>query len=99
VKTELRRYMSRVADLGCVVCRRIHGPHDPGPVELHHPRAGVGMARRSSDWDVIPLCVAHHRGKASVHGLGTKGFPAYYGFTEADLLADVRALIKDPREQ
>lgn len=57
------------------------------------------MARRSSDRDVIPLCVAHHRGKASVHGLGTKGFPAYYGFTEADLLADVRALIKDPREQ
>jgi hypothetical protein len=55
------------------------------------------MARRSSDWDVVPLCVAHHRGKASVHGLGTKGFPAYYGFTEADLLADVRALVKDPR--
>ena len=95
----VRRYMSLVACLGCMACRRIHGPHDPGPVELHHPRAGAGMARRSSDWDVIPLCVEHHRGRTGVHGLGTKGFPKHHGFDEADLLADVRSLIQDPRTQ
>lgn len=57
------------------------------------------MARRASDWDVIPLCPEHHRGRTGVHGLGTKAFPQHHGFGEADLLADVRALIKDPRTQ
>lgn len=94
-----KQYMSAVADLGCMACRRVYGPHDPGPVELHHPRAGTGMARRASDWDVIPLCPEHHRGRTGIHGLGTKGFPRHHGFDEADLLADVRALIKDPRTQ
>lgn len=94
-----KRYMSAVADLGCMACRRIYGPHDPGPVELHHPRSGTGMARRASDWDVIPLCPEHHRGRTGIHGLGTKAFPRHHGFDEADLLADVRSLIKDPRTQ
>jgi hypothetical protein len=63
------------------------------PAELHHPRAGVGMAQRASHMDVLPLCVEHHRGKTGVHGLGTKGFPKHWGFTEADLLEDVRSLL------
>ncbi len=57
------------------------------------------MARRASDWNVIPLCVEHHRGRTGVHGLGTKGFQKHHGFDEADLLADVRSLIQDPRTQ
>jgi hypothetical protein len=57
------------------------------------------MGLRSSDWDVIPLCPEHHRGKTGVHGLGTRGFLRHHGFSEADLLADVRELIKDPRDQ
>jgi hypothetical protein len=55
------------------------------------------MAQRASDWDVIPLCVEHHRGRTGVHGLGTKGFARHHGFDELDLLADVREMIKDPR--
>ncbi len=96
---QVRRYMGEVAALGCLACRRIHGPHDPGPAELHHPRVGAGMGLRSSDWDVIPLCPEHHRGKTGVHGLGTRGFAKHHGFSEADLLADVRELIKDPKDQ
>jgi len=57
------------------------------------------MGLRSSDWDVIPLCPEHHRGKTGVHGLGTRGFLRHHGFSEADLLTDVRELIKDPRDQ
>jgi len=83
--------MSAVAELGCSVCRRMGYPGTPA--ELHHPRSGVGVGRRSSNWDVIPLCPEHHRGNTGVHGLGTKGFPKYWGFTEADLLEDVRQLI------
>lgn len=85
--------MNAVAELGCCVCYRVHGPHDPGPVELHHPRTGVGMGRRSSHWDVLPLCVNHHRGRMGIHGMGRKAFEAHYGFTEMELLDDVRKKI------
>ena len=86
-----KKHMSKVAELGCAVCRRMG--YEGTPAELHHPRAGVGMAQRASHMNVLPLCVEHHRGKTGVHGLGTKGFPKHWGFTEADLLEDVRSLL------
>lgn len=86
---EDRRHMDAVAQLGCVVCWRVHGLFSP-LVELHHPRRGAGMGQRAAHQDVLPLCVEHHRGSTGVHGLGTKGFEKHYGFSEADLLADVR---------
>jgi len=49
--------------------------------------------------DVIPLCPRHHRGSDGLHGLGTKGFPKHWGFTEADLLEDTRRLLgKNPTD-
>jgi len=83
-----KKYMNSVAELGCLVCKRMGYPGTPA--ELHHPRAGTGAGRRSSNWDVIPLCPEHHRGNTGVHGLGTKGFPKYWGFDEQDLLKDVQ---------
>lgn len=88
-----RKHMRRVADLGCAVCWRIYGQHDPGPVELHHPRTGAGIGQRSCHMNVLPLCVNHHRGKMGIHGMGKKAFEAHYGFTEMDLLDDVRKKI------
>ena len=79
-------YKGRLAELGCMACLRIHGPHEPGPVELHHLREG-GWGKGGYR-TLIPLCVNHHRGKEGVHGLGTKGFSAHHGFTQRDLLAD-----------
>ena len=35
-----RIHKGRLAELGCMACRRLFGPHDPGPVELHHYRGG-----------------------------------------------------------
>lgn len=86
-----KKHMSAVAELGCAVCRRIGHPGTPS--ELHHPRSGVGMGKRSSHYDVIPLCPEHHRGKTGVHGLGTKGFPKHWGYTEQDLLDDTKKLM------
>jgi hypothetical protein len=86
-----RKHMSRVAELGCAVCKRMG--YEGTPAELHHPRGGVGMGQRSSHMDVLPLCVEHHRGKTGVHGLGTKGFPKHWGFTELELLEEVRRLL------
>jgi len=84
-------HKEKLAKLGCMVCLRQNGPHEPGPVELHHKRAdgwGKGDYRT-----LIPLCYEHHRGNMGLHGLGTKGFPAHYGFDQTDLLNDALALI------
>ena len=89
--TAEKKYMSKVAELGCAVCRRMG--YEGTPAELHHPRRGTGMGQRASNYDVLPLCPEHHRGKTGVHGLGTKGFPKHWGFDEADLLADVKKYI------
>ena len=85
-----KHHLSLVAELGCAVCRRLGYPGTPA--EIHHLRAGQGWGR-SSHYHTIGLCPEHHRGKTGVHGLGTKGFPKHYGFTEQDLLEDVRCLL------
>jgi hypothetical protein len=84
-------HKGRLAEIGCVACRRIHGPHTPGPVELHHYRGG-GWGKGDFK-TLIPLCVEHHRGKTGVHGLGTKGFDKQYPFTQRDLLDDALRLV------
>lgn len=86
-----KEHYNKVAALGCLVCRRLYGPHDPGPVELHHLRAG-GWGRGHFT-TVMGLCVEHHRGKTGVHGLGTKAFDRRYGFTQRDLLEDALRLL------
>lgn len=87
-----KRHMSKVAELGCIVCRR--EGYGISPAELHHPRANAGMGQRASNFDVIPLCPAHHR--IGGHGIaihaGQKTFEARYG-TEAELLEATNALL------
>jgi hypothetical protein len=86
-----QEHKDALAQLGCMVCRRLFPTLEPGPVELHHLRGG-GWGK--GDYTtLIPLCFFHHRGATGVHGLGTKGFAHHYGFTQADLLSDARALI------
>lgn len=80
-----KQHLSRVAALGCMLCRA-QGIYDT-PAEIHHPREGQGAAQRASDWLAIPLCPEHHRGASGLHGLGTRGFAARYKLDELDLLA------------
>ena len=77
-------HKGKVAALGCAYCNFLHGPHNPGPVELHHLRSG-GWGRGSYK-TLIPLCPEHHRGKTGVHGLGTKAFDRISGTTQQELL-------------
>lgn len=81
--------MARVADLGCIVCRKL-GHHDT-PAMLHHPRSGTGWGR-ASHMDVLPLCYFHHQGAEGIHTLGSKAWARKY-WTEAELLEDVRTLL------
>ena len=76
-----------LSSIGCQVCIRLFGLHDPAPVELHHLRGG-GWGK-GSYMTLIPLCPEHHRGATGVHGLGSKGFEKHYGFTQSELLRDV----------
>ncbi len=56
-------WMDKVAQLGCFVCQR--------PANLHHIRnngkGNIGMGRRSSHYEVIPLCYEHHQGNTGIH--------------------------------
>jgi hypothetical protein len=61
-----KKYMNRVAELGCSLCQVIG--YGPTPAEVHHLREGVGMAQRNSNFLTIPLCPEHHRGASGVHG-------------------------------
>jgi hypothetical protein len=79
-------HKSRVAELGCAVCRRLGLGETPA--ELHHVREGQGMSQRASDFLVIPMCPEHHRGASGLHGLGTRGFERRYGVDELGLLAE-----------
>jgi len=92
-----KKHMSAVAELGCAVCRRMG--YEGTPAELHHPRRLAGGWGRSSHFSVIPLCPEHHRGSTGLHGLGTKGFEAHYGYDEAALLADTLKLLGVAEEQ
>lgn len=80
-----KAWMSAVADLGCIVCRRL-GLGETPP-EIHHLRSnGWGKAR---DMESIGLCPFHHRGKEGIHQLGTKAWEQKY-WTQRELLAQTR---------
>lgn len=84
--------MTKVAALGCIVCRNL-GFVDT-PAELHHPRFLAGAGQKASNMDVIPLCPMHHRigGLGVAIHAGRQSFEAAYG-TEAELLAQTWRLI------
>lgn len=86
-----KKHMNKVAELGCIVCLRLG--IEGSPSELHHPRKGVGMGKRSGHMTVLPLCPHHHRGNMGIHGMGSKAFEAHYGYTEKDLLDEVTTLL------
>jgi hypothetical protein len=89
-----KRWMGRVAALGCVACSILC----LGEInaEVHHIREGR-IAR--SDWLVIPLCPAHHRqsSEASIH-LAKPTLMRRLGIaSEFDLLAIVLEQLGGPR--
>ena len=97
---EAKRHMNAVAGLGCAMCHHLHGPHDPGPVELHHLR-GNGWGR--GDYKtVMGLCFNHHRGPEGIHHIGTRLWERDFGITQRELLAWALAqpgvIVKDEKQ-
>lgn len=86
-----KAHLDRVQTLGCVACYLQGLPGSQA--EIHHPRAGTGLAHRASHFDAIPLCPPHHRGTnhpavPSIH-LAKRAFINQFG-TEQELLELVR---------
>ena len=81
-------WMDKVAQLGCFVCQR--------PANLHHIRnngkGNIGMGRRSSHYEVIPLCYEHHQGNTGIH-LDKINFEKKYG-TEKEILKALLLQVK-----
>ena len=86
-----KRYMSKVAALGCIVCNNNFS--FDSPAEIHHIGNGA-MGKRASNLDIIPLCHIHHRtgnNGVAVHA-GRESFEENHG-TEQELLAQVKDLL------
>jgi len=81
-----KEHMNKIADLGCIICRKMGFPNSPA--ELHHIKDKTGMGRKASNFEVIPLCPRHHRqGKDSYH-YSPKEFTKKWG-TQKELLTEV----------
>ena len=81
-----REYLSRVAEYGCIICRR--------PAQIHHIRKGVGMGQRNDNRNVLPLCPDHHQHGGwgvAIHA-GQQTWEKIYG-TETELLEKLKELI------
>jgi len=88
-----KEYLNRVANLGCICCHMMGYPESPA--EIHHVRSGQGISQRASNYDVIPLCHAHHRTGGygvAFHG-GKKAFEENFA-TEEELLEIIKEVIR-----
>ena len=88
-----REHLSKVAEIGCIVC--LNENYGQSPAEIHHIRSGKGMAQRASNYEVIPLCPIHHRNGGhgvAVHA-GIETWQERFG-TEVELLEQVKEMLQ-----
>ena len=83
-----KRWMARVADLPCVVCRKMSVAQN-GQTFVHHC---FDNARRS-DFLVIALCYEHHQGGTGFHGMGERAFNMRYKTDETQLVGKTVELV------
>jgi len=87
-----KRHLSRVSELGCLICRMTEGVQSPA--SPHHTE---GKTKPGAHLRVIPLCFEHHQGGAnndryvSVHPWKAE-FHRRYGSVD-ELLGRVDALL------
>lgn len=87
-----KKHMSKVAELGCIICYRMG--YEGSPAELHHIKEHTGMGKRSSHFEVIPLCPMHHRSSDAAYHVSPASFTAKWG-TQRDLLNFTLALLSE----
>lgn len=95
-----KRYMARVKALPCIVCGAPapsdahHCTHRPMADEPHGYVRQPAAGKRSSDFDVIPLCKAHHQdGPDALHN-GKERWREQHG-PDFGFIPVVRAMLSD----
>jgi len=83
-----KRWLNHVASLGCIVCRNLG--YGESPAEIHHARIATGIGRRSSHFDVIPLCPRHHRLGDDAYHAAPAEWERRFG-KQADLIIQTKA--------
>jgi len=89
MKKQSKLYLSKVSDLGCIVCLLHLDVFSPA--EIHHIRDGnVGVGQRADDDEALPLCHRHHRtgGYGVAFHAGKKTWENKFG-TQRELLEEV----------
>ena len=85
-----KKHMQRVAELGCIVCKKNGYPDTPA--ELHHIPSGA-MGKRSDNFSVIPLCPYHHRNSDESYHRNPLYFSQTWG-TQTELLEETLEWLK-----
>lgn len=83
-----QQYSELIRGLPCVICDRM-GLTQESRTEGHH----AGDAQDRHDWNLVPLCVEHHRGASGVHGLHRKEFEMRYKLTDLEMIGITIATI------
>jgi len=88
---EEKRWMSKVADLCCIVCINEFGLESPAAI--HHI---IGKTKEGAHFQVLPLCPTHHQtgGYGVALHAGRAQWENQYG-TQAELLEQVRELLNE----
>ena len=97
---EEQRYMNKVGELGCIVCRLFHDVYD-SPASIHHCE---GRTKKGAHFKILPLCAKHHQMPSNTgewatrHGGGKHC--GKYAFEEAyrpesELMEIVERLVSD----
>ena len=87
-----RDHYSKLARLGCILCKQNGIADTDTEVEIHHVRRYGG---KRSLAPAIPLCAYHHRlGDNSYHSLGAKGFQKYWGISPEQLVEKTNELLQ-----
>jgi|TARA_R100000482_G_C5125363_1_gene148393 hypothetical protein len=89
-KKEISQHLSKVAELGCIVCRKMGYPDTPA--EIHHIKNGSGIGKKSSHLEAIPLCAYHHRISNEAFHHSPKKFTEKWG-TQQELLGETKELL------
>jgi len=88
-----KEYLSKVAEIGCIICYRAGYPETP--CEIHHIRdVGLGLGVRNNHTNTLPLCPEHHRGNEGIHGMGRKAWERKYS-TQQELLEQVQRILDE----
>ena len=85
-KTE-RVYLQKIADLGCIVCKKLG--YDGTPAEIHHVKR---FGAKRDHTQVIPLCPHHHRTSKESYHLNPLWFSEKFG-TQQELLEETMRLV------